>query len=208
MRLDPLEFNDLLQALGQDILWRRAFACPCTNPHSGAADPKCPLCLGKGRSWGAPVDGYAGMTGMSAKRAWAQFGVAELGDVVVTLPSDSPVYDIGQFDRVTMVNSSEPFSKTFTRGAGDVLRFSPTTIDRVYWIVSNAEVEGEIPDVDENGAMTWASGGPATGAVYNVTGRFRPEYFVFADLSQDRAHQHGDALPRRVVLRKFDLYGR
>ena len=208
MQLSPSDFNSFLFDIGQSILWRKAFSCPCINLHSGAAKPGCPLCLGKGRSWGDPVEGYAGMSGQSVQRTWAQFGVAELGDVVLTLPSDTPAYDAGQFDRFTLADSSEPFSSNITHGSADSLRFTPSAIDRVFWIVDNVAVEGAAPDVDENGVMTWTSGEPPTGAVYSITGRVRPEYFIFSAFPSDRSHQHGSRLPRKVVLRKFDLYGR
>ncbi|MCK7579808.1 MAG: hypothetical protein MZV65_31715 [Chromatiales bacterium] len=43
---------------------------------------------------------------------------------------------------------------------------------------------------------------------YTLAGRAYPEYFCYGDFPQDRAHHHGEPLPRKVVLRKFDLFGR
>jgi len=57
--------------------------------------------------------------------------------------------------------------------------------------------------------LRWPDGeGPTTGQQYTIMGRKHPEYYVFQDFPQDRAHHHGRDLPRRVVLRKIDLLGR
>jgi hypothetical protein len=210
VKLDAGSFNAFLATIGHMFSWRRAYACPCINPHSNAAKPGCPLCAGKGRQWVAAVDGLAGIAGQKIQLAWAQFGNAELGDVVLTIPSDSPLYDIGAFDRVVMKNSSTPFSLVFTRGSNDVLRYPLAVVDRVFWLndAGTVVIEGGIPTVSSAGALTWATGEPPTGRQYTITGRFHPEYFVFSDYPQDRAHHQGEPLPRRVVLRKFDLLGK
>ena len=44
--------------------------------------------------------------------------------------------------------------------------------------------------------------------MYSMTGRRLPEYICYHDFPQDRAHHSGARLPRKVVLRKFDLLGR
>jgi hypothetical protein len=58
------------------------------------------------------------------------------------------------------------------------------------------------------GTLTWGADVPPDGAQIALTGRKRPEYFCLQEFPQDRAHHHGRDLPRRVVLRRFDLFGR
>jgi len=41
-----------------------------------------------------------------------------------------------------------------------------------------------------------------------LTGRRRQEYFVYAEMPFDRPIHYGLTLPRRVVIRRFDLYGK
>ena len=42
-----------------------------------------------------------------------------------------------------------------------------------------------------------------------MIGRKNTEYFVaLSSMVQDRAHHHGAKLPRKCVLRRWDLYGR
>lgn len=209
MRLDPTAFNDFLSTIGQRLLWRRAFACPCINPASGSPKPGCPNCRGKGRAWAAPVEGVAGVAGMKVQREWAQFGTWESGDTILSIPSDSPLYAMGQFDRITQLDNTEPFSVTLTRGQNDVLRGKVTEISRVFWLTPvGASVDGEIPTVSDSGVMTWATGAPPAGIQYSVTGRVNPEYFVFSELPSSRGMHSGAALPRKVVCRKFDLFGK
>lgn len=212
MQLSPARFNGLLRNLGQQVAWQRASLCPCHDEYSGSARAGCPACNGRGSLWAAPVAAWAGMTGMRQAREWAAFGQWESGDVVLSVPSDSPLYAAGEYDRVVMVNSSEPFSLARTRDGSDKLAFAVVQVDRVFWLNpgDSAIVEGGIPTVAADGTLTWAdpAGAPDPGVQYSITGRRRPEYFVFKDLPQDRAHHSGAALPRRMVLRRFDLFGR
>lgn len=208
MKLSPERFNALLNGVGQRTEWRRAYSCPCINPASKAPSFQCPQCHGIGSVWAAPVNGMVALSGQKLQRAWAQFGAWQNGDVVVTIPSDSPLYVLGEADRVVLSDSSAPFSNTLVRGDNDKLNFSVVTVDRVFWLVNNQITEGGIPTVGVDGTLTWVDGEPPAGTQYSVTGRQRPEYFVYGDFPQDRAHQQGTALPRRVVLRSFDLFRR
>ena len=209
MQLDPSAFNQLLNDIGQRMSWRRAYACPCVNPQSGSPKATCPSCHGKGRTWAAAVLGLSGIAGTKVQREWAQFGQWESGDTVLTIPSDSPLYAMGPFDRVILLDNTEPFSFFLTRGRNDLLRCPNESIDRVFWLDGlGAPVEGGIPLVSGDGVLTWLSGEPPDGTQYSITGRQKPEYFVYADLPATRAMHSGAALPRKVVLRKFDVMGR
>lgn len=210
MKLRPSAFNKFLRHIGQNMQWRKAFLCPCRNPHSDAPNPACGICMGKGTYWGKPVDGVAGLSGMQVQKQWFSFGMAELGDVVVTIPSDTPMYDIGQFDRVVMSDSTQPFSLTLIRGGPEeFIPFTPVSVDYVAWVDSDGNLkQGMKPAVIENGIPRWLESGPEEGAVYTIAGRRHQEYFVYQDYPQERAHHHGEPLPRKVILRKFDLYGR
>jgi hypothetical protein len=213
MRLNPAAFNTFLGGIGQKYSWRRSYACPCVDPHSGASKPSCPLCFGNGRQWIAPVDGVAGMAGAKTQRDWAQFGVYESGDVVVTIGSDSPMYAMGQFDRVTALNASNQFSVVLTRGeateAAKLRLITLKSIDRVFWLTTDGTtvVEGGIPAV-ANGVPTWASGAPPAATQYTISGSRSLEYFCYGDFPSNRNEHSGAPLPKRVVLRDFDLFNR
>lgn len=209
MRLDPAHFNRFLAGIGQDLAWRPSSACPCVQAYSGAADPNCPYCDGKGRRWGAAIATQAGIVSHDIARKYAPQTVLDAGDVMLVIPSDQAIYQIGEFDRVLMTDRSEPFSLNLIAGVNAKLRFTPTTIDQVAWLDAEGEiVEGNPPDYNDAGMLVWAGeDGPPAGVTFSVTGRRHPEYFCYLTLALDRPHHSGEPLPRRVLLRRFDLFG-
>lgn len=210
MRLNPAAFNRHLNHMGQQCTWRKAFACPCKNANSGASDPKCPQCSGKGQLWDAVLSGVVGVTGSKVQKEWAQFGNYESGDSVVSIGEDSELYEMGQFDRVTMLNATEQFSITLIHGAPtERLIGKIESISRIFWLDDDKElVQGGIPVVADNGTLTWASGEPPAGKQYGISGTRFLEFFVFGMFPSNRNEHQGARLPKRVVLRKFDLWGR
>ncbi len=209
MKLSPAAFNRHLTHMGQDVQWRRSFACPCTNPHSGAAKPGCPVCGGKGRAWDAAVNCIAAVCSQKAQLEWAKFGQYESGDTVLSLPSDSAIYEMSQFDRVVLLNSTDRFSMTLVRGSNDKLRFAVQSISRVFWLdVNNLIVDGGLPTVGTGGALVWASGAPLAGTTYTIEGQRMPEYFCWGQFPADRGMHQGALLPRKAILRLFDLFGK
>lgn len=169
----------------------------------------CPNCLGKGYAWDAPVESISGIAGQKIQREWAQFGMWEAGDVVLTIPSNSPMYAMGEFDRATMLNSSQPFS-TYLRTPDQSLPWQVVSLARVFYLDDGVPVEVDSPGISADGrSLDWPDPLPVpSGVTLSVTGRRRPEYFCWGDFPSDRAHHSGADLPRRVVLRRFDLYGR
>lgn len=211
MILSSAEFNAHLRHMGQDVLWRRAYACPCVNPRSGAAVLDCPHCFGKGRLWDAPEDSRIGVSGRDVQRTWATFGQYEAGDEVVIIGSDQAAYAIGPYDRIVSLNRTEPFSVNLTRGVNETVQFAVASVDRVMHFVDGSLatlIEDDLPTVDGDGVVNWGGGGPPAATTYSITGRRMAEFFVFRDMPFDRPHHAGEPLPRRVVLRRFDLFNR
>lgn len=208
MLLNPDHFNAFLEKMGQWVRWRPAVTCPCRSESSGAADINCPVCEGRGYTWLDPITASVALTGQRVQQAWAKFGLWESGDVVVSIPSDSSCYGMGEFDRVLFTDSSEPFSASFVRGSERRILLDMASIDEAYIIENGALVPVIVPSLTDEG-FSWDDGeGPAVGQQYSIKGRRRPEYFLYQDFPQDRAHHHGADLPRKVVLRRFDLFGR
>lgn len=209
MRLSSRRFNRLLNQVGQDFAWRRSYACPCLNPNSGAAKPNCPLCGGKGRAWEQAVSGKAGIVGRDQMKNFAVFGMWDAGDIMLSIPSDSPLYAIGQFDRVMAINRSEPFSLNLVRGNNDLIRFPILSVERVFWLDPTGQaVDADSVSLLPDGRLQWGAVAPPVGITYSVTGRRTPEYFCYQELPADRPMHFGEPLPRRVTLRRFDLFGR
>jgi len=213
MRLNPKAFDAFLagdSGIGQEFLWRRSWACPCRDPHSGAADPQCPQCSGKGRIWGQAVPGRAGMTAQNIKKEWIQAGLYESGDATITVPESSPIYEAGQFDRLTLLNSTDAFSVSLTRGdVAERLWFRVAALSRVFWIDGDGViVDGGLPSVSEDGIITWGSGAPDVGVQYSISGTKFNEYYIPYSMPSDRAEHYGARLPKKIIARAFDLFGR
>lgn len=211
MRLSPTAFNSFLAGIGQKYLWSRSYACPCINPQSGAAKPSCPLCGGRGRQWLASVAGVAGMAGAKTQREWQQFGVYENGDVVVTIGSDTAMYTMGQFDRVRALNATNQFSVVLTHGAVvERLLMTVNKINDVFWLdpTGTTVIHGGIPAVNPDGTLTWSTGEPPAATQYTISGSKYLEYFCYRDFPSNRNEHSGAPLPKRVVLRDFDLFNR
>jgi hypothetical protein len=212
MQFNADAFNRMLGDIGQKVLWKRAYACPCINQNSGAAKPGCPVCLGKGRIWDAPVQCLAGVGGAKAQRKFAQLGVWLDGDTTVTVASDQPIYAIGQYDRVVLSNATLPFSQDLVHGApNEKLNFGVASIIRVFWLNVNGTqiVPGGIPKVNADGTLTFPTGSaPPAGQTYSITGTRQAEYYCYTSLPTNRNDFGGVQLPRVVLLRNFDLFGR
>ena len=208
MLLDPVAFNAFLAEMGQQVDWRVASACPCRSPRSGAADAACPQCHGIGYYWAEAQRCLVALSGQKTQAEWAKFGLWENGDQVVTLPSDSLAYAMGQFDRLTMVQSSIPFRVVLR--PGDTLRDQVVSVNQATWFSNSALVTANAPpEVGEDGTtLVWPGDSPPADTQVALSGRKRPEYYCLQEFPQDRAHHGGRDLPRRVVLRRFDLLGR
>lgn len=214
MRFNGQAFDSFLAGIGQTVTWRRSYACACVNAESGAPDPKHALCGGKGRIWDAPVETVVGVASQKVQIQWQAMGMFEAGDMVVSIPQVSPLWDAGQFDRVTMLNSTDVFSQPLKRGApSERLLFRVARLTRCFWLNPadrNTIIEGSLPVVATDGTLSWVGGvgEPPMGTSYSLTGEKFDEYFVFQDLSSDRNEHQGMRLPKRCVLRKWDLFGR
>lgn len=252
MKLSPRILNAHLRHMGQDVAWQRAAACPCRDPHTGAARQGCPHCAGKGWFWGPGRRTRVALTGMRVAKEWERFGLYESGDVVVSIGSDSAAYAAGEKDRVLFLQSSEPVQHQAVHTGTEKLPFLPLDIERVFAVTDPAEsgalasgvlgsmvlggdpgaanvgspnsgllgggvlgsmvlgggiLECAIQSVAPDGTITWTTP-PPVGSLYTLIARRPVEYFLFKDLPQDRAHHGGLALPRRVALRRFDLFDR
>lgn len=215
MRLNPAAFNAFLSGnIGQDVLWRPSTMCPCFNPISGAAYTGCPKCGGKGWIWSAAQACRVGVSRQAVKASLTHQFNWEAGDAMLTVDESVPMYEASRPDRITMLNSTDRFSLAMTRGdPTERIWTRVEKIDRVYWFTGpNGQgdvVEGSAPTVDdETGVLTWGDGAPPPGKQYSITGTRFSEYFIYLELPSDR-NQHGGArLPKKMMAKRFDVFGR
>lgn len=217
-RFDQQAFNTLLSAqpgsdgLGQRVSWRRGWPCPCRNPKTLAARRDCARCQGNGWFWSQPEPGtpWTGLAGMKVAREWATFSEWQSGDVILSIPEASPLWMVGEMDRIVFTDSSQPFKELLQRGRSDRIRGTIESIERVFYVDALTQdiEECPIPPWNALGELDWAGISGAPPGEYSITGRRRPEYFIYKEMPQERAHHAGMPLPRRVVARKWDLFGR
>lgn len=214
MRLNPAAFNGWLSGnVGQNMQWRKANVCPCFNPNSGAAIPGHRLCGGKGWIWDAPILAKAGLTQQKVSREWAQFGQFEAGDGILTIPGDSTMYDeVGRFDRIELLNSTDVFKLQLTRSVTDRIFLPVVKFIRVFWLdpANNLlTIDGALPVIDADGNLTWPNNdGPPADTQYSISGTRYTDYFIWNNLPSDRNEHFGARLPKKLLIRRFDLFGR
>lgn len=209
-RLSARSFNRHLNHMGQAFNWRKGYACPCVSRESGQPDPQCNHCDGKGRQWpDAPVPGTAGVISQAKLKRYEVFGPFDQDDMLLSIGSDSALYAIGQYDRVDALNRTEPFSMALIRGLNDIIRFPVVSVDRAFYINQvDAITELPVPLVNADGTLDWQGSPPPAQFSFSLTGRRRPQYYCYLDLPVDRPQHHGEKLPRRVILRRFELLDR
>lgn len=213
MRLNRHHFNRHLANMGQKLQWRRSFACACVNPESGAPDPKHALCAGKGVFWEAGIDTVCGVTKQGVTPEMIAAGIFDSGDMTMTVPSDSPMWDgAGRWDRVLLKNSTDVFSQPLKHGhVSERLLFTVEKFTRCFWLdtVTRGIIEGGLPVVATDGTLSWPNGGePPLGASYSITGTKFDEYYILDSMPSDRNEHSGAQLPKLIQMRKWDLFGR
>jgi len=144
---------------------------------------------------------------------YAQQFNMDTGDILLVVDESCPAYDAGLFDRVTMLNSTDRFSLVLTRGSPQERIFNEVeSIDRVFWYTGEDGagdiVEGGHPVIAADGRLSWGAGAPPTGKSYSITGRKFEEYFSYLDFPIQRGQHSGARLPRRMPVRRFDVFGR
>lgn len=204
MRLSVSTFNRFLDDKGQTVSWSKAIRCPCFDTRSGEGSVSCAICFGSGKTFAAAVSCIIAFSGMDTQKAWQAFGRAEVGDLVVTIGSNSAAYAIAPGDEVVLSQSSVPFSTTGVVGVPLVLP-EVISVDPAKIIV-NGVITSKA--VTWNDGLVWSSPAPADGTQFTLSGRKHPVYHAYTDLPRDRAHFGGFTLPRLVVLRVYDLPGR
>lgn len=204
-------FNAMLALAGQPATWERALVCPCRTTRTGGADPACAVCQGRGFIWESPQAVTIGLNGVNLRREWAPFSQWENGDIVAIIPSDSPAYRAGEYDRFTLTQAVLPLTMILTRGVNDTLKYRTIqSVLKVWAIVNGAKKEfvevvaGEGDYTLNGNTFAWVTNELQPGQQYSVLFEAHPEYGVYKDLLHDRPIG-GQALPRRVHLRHMPL---
>lgn len=161
--------------------------------------------------WAAPVETVLATHQEQPQIRMGAPGAYMDGDLIATIPNTSPVWGAGLYDRITLRDATEAFSVYLIRGhVSERLLFEVVEVHEVFWknATTQALVPGGIPTINENGVPVFTEKAPPAGTTYSITGTRRPEYFVARDLPSSRGMHSGEALPKRLQLRRWDLFGR
>ena len=200
-------------ALGQAFGYRKATRCPCFNEASGQALPTCQICMAKGVFWAPETTQgcFAGMTSQTQQKGMSAFGEWSPGDATLTIPGASAMYGAGHQDRFRCLDATSPFSTILVHDGTDVLLGTVQSISRVCWIdpTNPAKlVEGGIPKVSAAGALTWSAGEPPADIGYSISGVKWLEFYAWLQLPAMRDIGQVQGLPKKLAVRRFDLFGR
>lgn len=234
-RLHADKYEQLIARRGRDVKWQQASLCSCWNLDSGQPSYSCNACRGKGYTYETPVIERALVMSITQSKDFDESaGVFEVGDAVMTVPKrvftayfapqnqsgvptfvydhDSPMFEIGMYDLVTLMDDEHRTSEVLIKGEAMYGRPADTVLnDEVTSIQSIRQsdpdtgtvtvFEPETDYIHTGGLIEWVAGrGPLDGTQYSVTYKHRPVYTVLIPLPKPR-HQDGQDLPRYVALR-------
>ncbi len=213
MRFNPVHFDRFLSGnIGQEVIWRQSFSCACLNPDTGSPNPKHALCGGKGRLWAEGKKTTIGIAKQDVDDKLVELGHFEAGDMIAVIPANSPAWAAGEWDRIQMLNGTDVFSQPMKRGSPtEKFIVKVKSVSRVFWLDNAGQiVEGGIPVVAADGTLSWPGGvgEPPPGAQYSISGEKYTEYYIYGHFPSDRNQHKGMKLPKRCILRKFDVFNR
>lgn len=237
-QIHATKYEQMITRRGRKVRWQQSILCSCWNIHSHSGQPnyQCQACGGKGYTYEDPIEEIALVMSITHNKEYNDSaGVFEIGDAVMTVPKHvfkevihpmnrsgianlvydrkNRMYDIGQYDLVTLLDDEYKTSELLIKGemmygrpADTLLNEDVTTI---ITIRKSNPLTGEIITYSKDedfqivgNRIEWLEGGksPSEGETYSVTYKHRPVFTVFTNLPKPR-FQDGQELPRYVALR-------
>lgn len=230
LQLHGDKFEIMIYRRGRSVRWQEAVICSCWDNQSGNPAFDCKACRGIGYTYSDPYDGIALVMSVTSEKEYQESGTFEAGDAVMTVPkrypvilpdgsrdetsfTPNPMFDIGMYDLVTLLDDDYKTSEVLTKGIerrgippDTLLNQSVTNVKAVRKVDSLtgtniSYTEGSDFEVQQN-KIVWIGNQPADGDNYSVVYFHRPVYRVFATLPKPR-HQDKQDLPRYVALRYY-----
>lgn len=130
--LDPGRFDDLIDRLGMQVLYRPATRCACYRFESGVPDPACTICFALGLVWTEPETIMVFGPNRKPTRRPDMIGEYEVGDVFFTFKSGFIPTDGA---RLTLPNSPLVIDDILTRGKEDRVMYPTAHNLTLAWYV-------------------------------------------------------------------------
>lgn len=166
----------------------------------------------------APQQGRLHAQSITKQRQIADRGEITVGSMEVTVPAEledrvtpNPAWMAAEHDRFVFPDLKHRHQARLERGKKERVTYASVVreVKHARAIVGGALVtyaHGTAFTLDADGDVAWATGaGPAIGTPYVVEYVAAPEYYVWAEIPQQR-HVDGHDLPRRFGLRLFEQY--
>ena len=228
-KLNVRKFEELVDRRGRVIKWEEASICSCWNLDSGQPAYECNACNGGGYVYEDPINAVALIMNIAFNKQFNDMaGIFEVGDAVASIPKHvptmdslgkyiagkstvNPMYEIGMYDKVTILDDEHKTSEILVRGeqshtkAPDTLLNSDITKIKAIrtFNMSTGESTAYEEDTDftlNGNEIVWVGASPAEGTQYSVLYMHRPTFTVLTALPKPR-HQDGQDFPRYAVLR-------
>jgi hypothetical protein len=199
---------------GDTVQHRQAMKCPCgATPDANRARFSCPVCLGLGFRYSAPVSLIGLVTGVRHERDLVIAGVAAPGDCMLGLsPYETRV--LGDWDCIRLSwADGEPYDgDVLTRGIdtmADALTYDVKAVTAVFSVDPNTgAITTYVSGTDfviAGRTLTWQAGEamPTPGTAYTAAYRAIFEWVCFVAPLQ--RYERGTKLGQRALLRKRHL---
>jgi hypothetical protein len=235
VQIHATKFEQLIARRGRDVKWQQSILCSCWNMDSGQPQYDCRACGGKGYTYEEPIVERSLVMSITATKEFEDMaGVFDVGDAVMTVPKrvykvhknpgntsgvetltydhECPMYDVGMYDLVTLLDDDYKTSELLVRNTPMYERPADTLLNpdivEIITIRVSDPVTGLVtkfaPGVDFTNVgnkIEWLTANqPSEGQRYSVTYKHRPVFTVLINLPKPR-HQDGQDLPRYVALR-------
>jgi hypothetical protein len=232
--IHAVKYEIMIERRGRTVSWEKAIQCSCVNVNTKSPTYGCAACNGFGFTYEEAQEGKGLVMGITSSKVFQDMaGVFEAGDVVLTVPyripsrhpktglldqtmktaTINPMFNIGENDKVTLLDDSMEFSEVLIRGK-PVNNRPPETL--LYGHVTNVRsvrrtdpATGDIYDYEygqhfivEDRQVVWLTpDAPSEGEQYTIVYKHRPTYMVIPTQLPKPRFQDGQNLPRYVAMR-------
>lgn len=237
LKLHVEKFEQMIARRGRKVRWREAVICSCWNLTSGQPAYQCPACHGLGYIYENPIEDVVLLMSVTHSKGYEEMaGMFEIGDAIMTVPKKvyitvpnpmnksgvesivyshiSPIFEVGQFDIITMLDDEYKTSEILQKGIPMYGREADTLLNEdvieVRKIRRTDGYDGKVYDYIkgqdfevEGNHIKWVDGGlqPSEGENYSVLYTHRPSFTVLTQLP-DQRFQDDQEFPKKVALRQ------
>src|SRR5690606_1768799 len=228
LKVRDTTFEELIMRRGRPVRWKEASICSCHHPTSGQPSYVCQACNGIGYIYQSSYDGIALVQSLLLHKEHESVGIFELGDAIMTVPRHylslrpdgkydkntqipNPMFDIGMFDLVTLLDDEYKSSELLIKGESVSGRTPDTLLNeditRIKYVYKSDPTTGTVTEYNQDedfqlvgNQIEWIGNQPEDGETYSVTYYHLPTYIVHVELPRQR-HQDKRDQPKRVVIR-------